>query len=142
MKKYIILLVSTLLSVSVLAQKKDLRESELHFIKSQEILSNEEFNTFTTIFNNYKDSNKQIKQETKCIKPEAGAEITEEQATAIVSNKIVRKTKMAAAYAEYITSMQTKFTNKQVLSILKAQDKFRKASFKKMHAEKIPNDKH
>jgi len=144
MKRYIIIFATLFFTLCAFAQnseyhnfRKEYREGEIKFIKAQNIMSDAEFESFTTIYNNYKEARSKVRQENKAITPEEGKELTDEQAAYNIQAKITKQEKFAKLYKEYIESLQTRLTNKQILLIDQAQKKYKKIKFKELRDDSV-----
>lgn len=140
MKKYLLLLTVLFATVATFAQscaeqqnyRKNYREGELKYIESQNIMTEAEFAEFTVVYNNYNADRSTVRKENKLIKPEQGVELTDEQAAFNVQAKVNKTVKSAELYKNYIATLQTKLTNKQILAIEQAQAKYKKIKFKEL----------
>lgn len=140
MKKYLLLLTVLFATVATFAQscaeqqnyRKNYREGELKYIESQNIMTEAEFAEFTVVYNNYNADRSTVRKENKLIKPEQGVELTDEQAAFNVQAKINAKVKGAELYKEYVETLKTKLTDKQILTVEQAQAQYKRLKFKEL----------
>ena len=140
MKRYLLLLTLLFATAATFAQtpeakkdyRKNYREGELKFIQEQNIMNADEFAEFTDIYNKYNEERGTVRKENKLIKPEKEVELTDEQAAFNVQAKINAKIKSAELYKEYIETLKTKLTDKQILAVEQAQAQYKRLKFKEL----------
>lgn len=141
MKKYITIIISLLCVATVFAQeetnskadaRQKYRQEELNYIESINILTSEQFEKFSTAYVEYRDGLKKIRQENAIIKPQDGEEVTEQQAKSNVDAYVQKTLQKANLNKIYIEKLQSFMTNKQILELQKAQDRFKKEKFKEI----------
>lgn len=141
MKKHIIFLVALFFTVTVFAQeapeckkkaREDYRQEELKYIENSNILTQEQFEKYSEAYKEYRNNIRKIRQENAIVKAQDGEEITEEQAASNVNAAVNKTIARGELYKSYITKLQRFMTNKQILGIQAAQDKFKREKFREL----------
>lgn len=145
MKKYITLLTALFFTVTVFAQeapeskkhaREDYRQEELKYIENSNILTSEQFEKFSQAYIEYRNNIRKIRQENVIVKAQDGEEITEEQAASNVNAAVKKTTARGELYKAYINKLQSFITNKQILEIQAAQERFKREKFREIREKK------